>query len=162
MPIDPNATAKDFSLIIYDKTEIDNYNISEKDRVNTVLSLKSDKVDEGSPSGIATLDQTGKVTRIELPISEDLQLDDYTNNDSLVTPRGLDYTLQTKNYISEVEGDLKYGDLKKDGSVEMDAGYVALNDKSIATKDMLLPEAPTADGNYKLNVSNGVVSWISV
>ena len=52
-------TSKDFSLIIYDKNEIDQQNTDEALRVDTELDLKSLKSDEGSPSGLATLDSNG-------------------------------------------------------------------------------------------------------
>ena len=96
MAIDPNATPKDYSVILYNKTEIDGINSTESTRVDTELALKSLKSDEGSPSGIATLDSDGKINTVEIPVSTIIESDDDTNNTTLITPERLHYQIDTK------------------------------------------------------------------
>ena len=94
MAIDPNSTPKDYSLIIYSKTEIDAMEALETTRVDTELNSKSDKQDQGSPSGIATLDPAGKVNLVELPIATPLEALDPLDNVTLMTPMRVDYVLE--------------------------------------------------------------------
>ena len=93
MAIDVNTTTKDYSLVIYNKTQIDTTLLAETTRVNGELALKSLKADEGSPSGIATLDATGKVEVVQLPLSSLAESGDAANSTTLITPERLNYQI---------------------------------------------------------------------
>ena len=41
-------------------------------------------------------------------------------------------------------------------------GKAYLGGKELATKDDLLPAAPTADGDYKLHIASGVATWVTI
>ena len=133
MSLDPSATPKDYSLIIYNKTEVDTKFTEEAIRVDTELATKSLKADEGSPSGIATLDPNGKHSLVEIPIAGYTDIDDITNDSTLITPRGLDYGIQARNLVTQPDADAKYGDVRSDGSIPMSPSYVPQNGVDIAT-----------------------------
>lgn len=108
MALDLNATPKDYRLIIYNKDEIDLYNTTEQARVNSELDLKSLKSDEGAPSGIATLDATGKLKAVEMPIATNEESNDDTNSTTIITPATLAYQMVvkavTQSQIGEADG----------------------------------------------------------
>lgn len=133
MAIPDTATPKDYSTVIYSKTEIDAMELAETTRVDAQLDLKSLKADEGSPSGIATLDATGKVSLVELPTASDAQAIDDTNVSNILTPSNLDYVLQVKDYISTTDSHTAFGNLESDGSKTMDANYAPQASTDIAT-----------------------------
>lgn len=95
MAIDPNATPKDYTLIIYSKAEIDAMSTANSSAVNAALATKSNKYDEGSPSGIATLDPQGKLSLVEIPIATVLESEDITNSTTLMTPERVHYIIDT-------------------------------------------------------------------
>ena len=66
--------------LTYLKSEIDQKMTDNLGAMTTALASKADIADLGSPSGIATLDATGKVGRTQLPIgySGDVTMDGVT------------------------------------------------------------------------------------
>lgn len=53
------------------------------------------------------------------------------------------------------------------GVVPMDDAYIPQKDQDIATKKFVedsikLPAPPTADGDYKLNITSGVATWVAI
>jgi hypothetical protein len=55
--------------------------------------------------------------------------------------------------------------LLSDGSVELKSGYAPSSDMSVATKkyvDSKIPDLPSADGDYKLSIKNGVATWVTI
>ena len=86
----------DLRTLTYSREEVDAFNSAETQRVNTQLDTKIDTAEAGSPSGVSTLDPTGKVSLIELPISTLVESDDDTNSTTLITPERLHYQIDTK------------------------------------------------------------------
>ena len=102
--IDENATAKDYSLIIYSKTETDLINSTESTRVDTELDGKADASDLGSPSGIATLDPTGRHTLNQIPIASVDESGDDTNDSTVISPERLHYQINTRTISTDKVG----------------------------------------------------------
>ena len=80
----------------YYKDESDEIASIEKTRVDNELDSKSDKLSEGSPMGVATLDNTGKLSPIERPIASSQDAIDGVSTDLMMTPA-------TTNYVMTIE-----------------------------------------------------------
>lgn len=104
MAIDPNSTTKDYSTIIYNKTEIDAYNTAEQTRVNDELSNRVHTSSLGSPNGTATLDENGKVKYLELPIASVSESEDANNNTTVISPERLHYQISARTISSDKIG----------------------------------------------------------
>lgn len=133
MPIDPEATAKDYTLIIYNKNEINAQNSAESSRINSELDGKSDKAEEGSPSGIATLAPDGKHQLVQMPIANVSESQDPLNNTKIMTPQRVDEIIEGNGFITESEADSKYGNILSDGTVPMESFYLPQASFDIAT-----------------------------
>jgi len=96
MALDPNATTKDFSLVIYTKTEIDTLLTDISNSIALGLSSKSDSSAEGSPSGIATLNSNGHLELTQIPIATLAESGDSSNETKLITSKSLQYQIATK------------------------------------------------------------------
>lgn len=148
----------DLSTLSYNKTEIDAQNSAEASRVDGELALKSDKSDEGSPSGIATLDPLGKVTVVQIPIATEVETEDNANNTTVISPQRLHYLLDTQ-YLTEIESDTRYGNLESNGSIEMDVAYNPQNAKDIATVEFV---QTIATGSSQTFVVDTIVEMLAL
>lgn len=81
------------SEVTYLKEEIDSKISEESIRVDTALDLKQDSVTVGSPSGIATLDEIGKITTQEIPFSSVEESGDIENEDTVINPKRMHYQI---------------------------------------------------------------------
>ena len=81
------------STLVYYKTESDAIEAAETLRVDTALDLKSSKSDEGSPSGVATLDASGTHAVAEVPFSDLAESKDETNITTVINPLRLQQEL---------------------------------------------------------------------
>jgi hypothetical protein len=84
--IPDDATPKDFTLVLYTKTEINDINTAEKDRVNTELDKKVDKQSVGSPAGLGTLDEHGKQTFAEVSYATSQEASDGILDNKTMSP----------------------------------------------------------------------------
>jgi len=151
MSIDPNATPKDYSVILYSKTEINILNHIERTRVDDALDLKVSKQSLGSPIGTATLDADGKHSLVEIPIATVIQSEDPLENTKVMTPERVHHVLEAGAYITQVSGDIRYGDLKSDGTVKMSSAYIPQAQKDLATVEFVQTLVATGTTTYIKN-----------
>jgi len=152
--MDPSATPKEFSLIIYDKTEIDDMMNLESTRVDTNVDEKIDSVDKGI--SVATLIDTTNSegtqryqhSPLEMPIATVAESLDKDVTDKVMTPQRVSQVLETGGYVQKTQADLDYGDLESDGSVKMSAAYNPQNPKDIATVEYVQTLASASAHNF--------------
>ena len=87
----------ELNTLVYEKPEIDAMMGVEGIRVDTAISLKLDKHEAGAPSGVGTLDPSGKQTRQEIPFSTLIESDDVTNNDTVMSPQRVIYQINKRS-----------------------------------------------------------------
>ena len=117
-----------------------------------------------STGGHAASSETGQVHSATGNISKAIAQGWVANQNIVTIKYNIDPTIK-KFEVIKVEGGnatAHSAAILADGSVEMDSSYVPAGPNSIVTKKMLLPTAPTADGNYKLNIAGGVATWIAI
>lgn len=90
--------------LTYSKTEIDDQNSTESERVNEELDKKVDTLSVGSPSGIATLDGTGKHPPLEVPFATTTEVFEGTSTVTVVNPATFYYGIVTKTIPIEEKG----------------------------------------------------------
>ena len=86
----------ELGTIVYYKTEIDDMLDTEATRVNTALDAKADADRIGAPAGMASLDELGKINRLQIPFSTLLESGDSTNNSTVMTPERTLYQIEQK------------------------------------------------------------------
>ena len=78
----------------YSKVESNDIAAVETLRVDTATDAKINNSTLGSPSGTSTLDTNGKHNVSEIPFSSFVEIDDNTNEVTVVNPKQLDYIIQ--------------------------------------------------------------------
>jgi len=124
MAIPDSATPKDYSILLYNKTEIDTINSTEQNRVNTALESKVSLLDVGNPNGLATLGEGGTLKASQIPIATNVEALNVLNTSTVITPYNIGYILEAKNYLPTSVAISTYGNFRSDGTIPMDAGYI--------------------------------------
>jgi len=114
MSIPENSTPKNFTLIIYDKTEIDVLNQTEQDRVNTELDKKVNTQMIGSPVGLGTLDVNGKQSFSEVSFATSQDASEGTSSNKSMTPELVKQEINS----AFLEADNKFIELVEKGSAD--------------------------------------------
>lgn len=81
------------SEVTYLKEEIDSKISEESIRVDTALDLKQDSIAVGSPTGVATLNEVGKITTQEIPFSSVEESGDVDNESTVINPKRMHYQI---------------------------------------------------------------------
>lgn len=123
MPINSDATPKDYKVIIYNKTEIDDMSSAETLRVDTALDSKVDAQELGSPVGVATLGITGKISITQMDFSDLAQSGDETNNFTSMTPERTLYQIGQNTVAPGLVGSAN-GICPLDGNTLVDPVYL--------------------------------------
>ena len=76
--------------LTYYKTEVDDMLNDLDNKIQADLDMKADKIDVGSPGGIATLDSLGKHTQIEIPYANATEGLDPNNVERVMNPKRVD------------------------------------------------------------------------
>jgi len=154
MAIDPNATGKDYSLIIYSKTEIDNINTVETQRIDDALALKVDTSGKGAPSGIATLDPNGVHVVSEIPIADITEAMDDTENTKVMSPERTHYVID-QVVQSQIDAQLAKMIYDTDNTTNFTVESTAYNTVSLLNVDRTAGEYELkANIRYTLNNTN--------
>lgn len=95
MAIDPNATVKDYKLLLYNKLEVDALIEAEKVRADAELAKKATIQAIGSPVGIARLNSSGTHEVSEIPFSLPSEASDVTNDTTIINPKRLHEEMST-------------------------------------------------------------------
>ena len=93
--------------LAYYKPEIDELLSTEATRVDIALALKSDKIDEGTTGGAATLDNSGEVNSYQLPFSEVLESMDAEEIVTIINPKRLHYVIEQTTVAKDTVGALE-------------------------------------------------------
>ncbi len=109
--------------LAYYKTESDTIAATERVRVDSELNSKSDKSDEGSPSGIATLDGSGDINREQMPYADPTESMDVTNVTEAMTPERTHYVIG-QTTIPVAQKGVVNGICPLDASGKVDASYL--------------------------------------
>ena len=83
----------ELTSLVYTKVEIESQRTFDKAETDTLLHLKVDTQSLGSPSGTARLNNTGTHEPVEIPFSSVAEVQDPTNETTVVNPKRLHYML---------------------------------------------------------------------
>ena len=83
----------DISEVTYTKAQIDQQHVDSATERDTLLNAKVSTQSLGSPTGAATLDANGQVPAVELNFADITEIDDVTNETTLVNPKRLHYII---------------------------------------------------------------------
>lgn len=132
--------------LTYYKAEIDQIHSTESTRVDTALDAKVETSELGVPGGVATLDGSGDIPAVQVPFATEAEAADKLVSDKIISPKLAHILINSLTVLSDSVG-------QPDGVPPLDTnGKVPLS--FITT--------PTNDGEYKLQVTNGVATWVTV